>query len=81
MSRVPSVYFEPFQQRQFVPIGILDDQIVEGDESFFALLKSLQRGVELTSDPARITIRDNDCKPIHVELYSGHTEMGLSIIK
>ena len=64
MSAVPVVNFLSFQQRQFVPIMILDDRIVEGDEHFLAELQILPtiRGVELTSDPVRITILENDCE-------------------
>lgn len=64
VSTVSSVQFETFQSRQFVPITILDDQLVEGNESFIVNLEtpSFQRGVRLTSDPAQIIIRENDCK-------------------
>ena len=64
MSTVPAVTFRSYQQLQFVPISILDDQIVEGDEFFTAALLTPPtfRGVKLTSDPANISILDNDCE-------------------
>ena len=64
ISSVPTVQFETFQQRQFVPIRILDDMVVEGNESFNVSLfsSSPMRGVLLNSNPARVTIHENDCK-------------------
>lgn len=64
VSSVPSVQFQTYQQLQFVPIGIIDDQIVEGDEYFNVSLQSssLMRGVLLNPDPTHVTILENDCE-------------------
>ena len=63
-SSVPPVQFESFQQRQFVPIEILDDQIIEGDELFTVYLSvpSSVRGVHLNNSRTQITILENDCE-------------------
>ena len=64
-STAPVVQLEPFQLRQFVPITILDDQIVEGDEHFSVALQTLPtttRGVRLSSLSASVTILENDCE-------------------
>ena len=64
VSSVPVVVLQSFQQRQFVPITILDDQIVEGDELFSVALQILPntRGVRLIPAPATISILENDCE-------------------
>ena len=64
VSSVPVVMLQSFQQRQFVPITILDDQIVEGDELFSVALQTLPntRGVRLTAVSATISILENDCE-------------------
>lgn len=64
VSSVPSVQFQTYQQLQFVPIRIIDDQIVEGDEYFNVSLQSssLMRGVLLNPDPTHVTILENDCE-------------------
>ena len=66
VSSVPVVVLQSFQQRQFVPITILDDQIVEGDELFSVALQILPntRGVRLIPAPATISILENDCEYI-----------------
>ena len=73
MSSVPSVQFATFQQRQFVPIRILDDQIIEGDELFTLslLVPPSVRGVLLNISHTQITILENDCEyipPIHIHV-------------
>ena len=64
VATVPVVQFQSFQQRQFVPIMILDDQIVEGDEHFSVALQALPaiRGVVLAPGSVRVSILENDCK-------------------
>ena len=67
LSQVPPVQFNTFDQRQFVQIRIFDDQIVEGDELFVVSLESSPiSGVMLSSDPAHVTILENDCEHEYV---------------
>ena len=78
-SEVSSVVFKSFQLTQFVPVSIIDDQIVEGDEIFEASLEtgSLTRGVVISSDATIITILENDCKfiihTLHNLIHHTHT--------
>ena len=63
LSQVAPVQFNTFDQRHFVQIRIFDDQIVEGDELFVVSLESSPiAGVILSSDPAHVTILENDCE-------------------
>ena len=51
-----------------MPVTILDDQVVEGDEIFEAFLVesgSLTRGVVFSSESTIITILENDCKSVY----------------
>ena len=71
LTTVPVVEFQSFQQRQFVPVMILDDQIVEGDEQFIAFLNPpTLRGVRLNTDPAIISILENDCEHMYTTLLA-----------
>ena len=61
--------FESFRQTQFVTITIFDDQIVEGDETFEASLVTQPQleGAVFSSQPALVTILENDCKSSHLQ--------------
>lgn len=44
------------------PVIIIDDQLVEGDETFFLSLGTILAFIEISPEQATVTIIDDDCK-------------------
>ena len=52
--------FAPSETERFAAVGIMEDNVYEGTESFLGLLTPGSRGVRIEGGPATINIRDND---------------------
>ena len=56
------VVISPGQQSQCIDIAILDDDILESDETLSISLTADQLGVNIDVSEATVTITDNDSK-------------------
>ena len=52
--------FAPSETERFAAVGIMEDNVYEGTESFLGLLTPGSRGVRIEGGPATINFRDND---------------------
>ena len=71
------------QQTKYVSIPILNDNLVEGDESFLFNLTNLQANgydVEFLSERALITIQDNDQASISISDISVNEDAGTAVL-
>ena len=55
-------------QPQCADIQLIDDSILENDETFFVMLTSTDRAVTINPNAATVTINDDDGKPIIIFL-------------
>lgn len=63
MAKHQELLFSVNENETFVRIGITDDDLAEGDESFVAVLSEIsEAGNEMVTANVTVTIEDNDGK-------------------
>ena len=62
-SRNGTLTFNPGESLQTFTVPILEDTLIEGNESFLVLLTNLVGGAALSQPSATVTITDNDFRP------------------